>query len=76
MSYHFERGICEIDEFGKNLAIFAGGIQFCGIPQGEHGADELRKAFGPRSVGIRLALCMKRIKLADPFLYRNCRWIR
>ena len=31
-SYHFNRSICKIDELGKNLSVFTGGVQLGGVP--------------------------------------------
>ena len=56
LTYHLDGRISEVDELWENLAVFAGSIQLCGIPQGQNGADELSKAFSPSPVGIRLAL--------------------
>lgn len=31
-SYHFDRSICEVDEFGKDFSAFAGSVQLGGVP--------------------------------------------
>ncbi len=55
-TYHFNRGIGQVDELGQDLTILASGIKLGSVPQGENGSDELGEAFCPSSVGIGFAL--------------------
>lgn len=56
VTYHLNRGICEINKLGQNFAIFAGGVKFSSIPKRQDSTDKLSKAFGPGSVGVGAAL--------------------
>lgn len=55
--YHLYRGISQVDELRKHFAFLSSAIELCGIPQGEHCPDQLRKALGPCPVWIRFPAC-------------------
>jgi hypothetical protein len=57
IAYHFDGRIGQVEELGKNFALFARGVQLRRIPQRQDSANQLSKAFCPSAVGIRLTLC-------------------
>jgi hypothetical protein len=54
--YHLDRGISQVNEGRRHLAILTRSVQGSRIPQRQHSAHQLRKALCPIAVCIRLAI--------------------
>src|SRR5690242_12839470 len=55
--YHFDRRIGQVDELGEHLSVLPRRVQLGGIPEGQHSADQLSEAFGPRPIRVWLSTC-------------------